>query len=461
MSKADGQQSFFPFEASAGHAASFDESVWPKVEDLASRSSMLLVKKLSRNDTSWADDSRKHQAGFYIPRSIRESDFFPRLIADNPDKPHIFHAQCPSLWPQTGETKVSGMRHYSNKGPETHFTVIPHDLFSGLSPASLLLGGKLTAPVGDVWHWFVVIDSNSEDAEILETALDLDSQFHCGLFKPEALKSASTIAADEVGQLIEQLNHALRDGKLDAFMASVAKLPSPQEIAEAAQAAYLSETGLVSLDPYSMANPGDAIMRISRDIEYTIFKRHELRRRASEVVRILVGTSSDTVTAVVKGFPALDAVFLSASQQRKTRAGRSFENHIARTLRDGRIRHQEQAILGGRRPDFVLPDVHTLKLCDARPFEDALVLSAKTTLRERWKQVTRERFNSAIFLATIDDRVPEQAIGEMRADGITLVVPESLKASKETCYRENSNVISFRSFFDAELKSKRPKLIAI
>ena len=205
--------------------------------------------------------------------------------------------------------------------------------------------------------------------------------------------------------------------------------------------------------------PGDTIKRISRDIEYSIFKRHELRRRASEVVRILVGTSEDIVTAVVKGFPALDAVFLSASQQRKTRAGRSFENHIARTLKDGRIRYEEQAILGGRRPDFVLPDVATLRLGDSRPFLDALVLSAKTTLRERWKQITRERFNSEIFLATVDDRVPQQAIKEMEAEGIVLVVPESLKASKETCYPASSSVISFRQFFDTEIRAKRPQLV--
>jgi len=34
-----------------------------------------------------------------------------------------------------------------------------------------------------------------------------------------------------------------------------------------------------------------------------------------------------------------------------------------------------------------------------RTFEEAMVLSAKTTLRERWKQVAMEKFNCALFLA--------------------------------------------------------------
>lgn len=435
-----------------------EDSIWSVVEDLAARSNALFLKKLSRNDTSWADDSGKHQAGFYIPRLIRESGFFPPLTITKPAKPHIHFASCVSFWPQTGELKQSGMRHYSNKGPETHFTVIPHELFAGLSPASLLLAGKLIEPINEATHWFVVIDSTSEDAEILETTLDIESDFHFGLFDPAKVAAARNLAADEAAQLIEQLHHAIRNGTLDAFIHTVSRIPAPGVIAAEAQQKFIAMTGAASLDPYQLDKPGDAIMRISRDIEYDIFKRHELRRRASEIVRLLI-RDSDMVTSVVRGFPLLDAVFLSASQQRKTRSGRSFENHLARTLRDGRIRFEEQAVLGGRRPDFVLPNKCVLGLRDSRPYLDALVLSAKTTLRERWKQITHERFNCAIFLATVDDRVSRQALDDMQQAGISLVVPESLKTSRETFYPGHSNVVSFRDFFDHEISKERPFLM--
>ena len=51
--------------------------------------------------------------------------------------------------------------------------------------------------------------------------------------------------------------------------------------------------------------------------------------------------------------------------------------------------------------------------------ERGLILSAKTTLRERWKQVEREMHGSELFLGTVDENIPANAIEEMaRAKGI-------------------------------------------
>ncbi|MEA5669660.1 type II restriction endonuclease [Stenotrophomonas sp. MH1] len=436
-----------------------EESEWELIEHWASRSTKLFLKKLSRNDTSWADDKGKHQAGIYIPRLIRESDYFPPLIARE-DKPHIFQASCITFWPQTGERRISGMRHYSNKGPETHLTVVPHDLFRDLSPASWLIGGKLLEPVSDALYWFIVIDSTSQDAELLETSLDIKADFHHELIEPSALLAAGAFEKDVSAELIEQIDAAARQGTLSKLLASVATLPSPSRLAEEAQSLYLAAERMRSLNPYDMEAPGDAVMRISRDHEYRIFKRHELRRRAVEVYSALT-KHPDLTTSVVRGFPDLDRIFLSASQQRKTRAGRSFEYHLATLLKAGNVRFEEQAILGGRRPDFVLPDKHSVQLKSERSYNEAAILSAKTTLRERWKQVTHERFNCAIFLATVDDRVSSQALDEMQTADIALVVPESLKTSKEAAYAGHPNVISFKDFFEHEIRRKRPTLLAL
>ncbi len=436
-----------------------EESEWELIEQWVARSEKLFLKKLSRNDTSWADDRGKHQAGFYIPRTIRESRFFPTLAVRN-DKPHIFQSDCPTFWPQTGERKASGMRHYSNKGSETHFTVIPHELFRGLSPASWLLGGRLMDPVTDARHWFVVINSTSQDAELLETALDISAEFHFDIFDPSQLLTASALDRDASDELIARINEAILNGTLDRLLASVSNLPPPAAIAEEARAAYFKSTGTRGLDPFDMVAPGDAVMRISRDFEFQIFKGYELRRRAVEIVATL-RNHADMTSAAVRGFPDLDRIFLSASQQRKNRAGRSFEYHLAAMLQAGSVKFEEQAILGGRRPDFVLPDKAAMLPGAERGYLEALILSAKTTLRERWKQITHERFNSAIFLATVDDRVSKQALDEMQAADIALVVPESLKASKEAAYSGHSNVISFKEFFETEVAEKRPTLLKL
>lgn len=426
---------------------------WSDIQEWVGKSHQLLIKKLSRNDCGWADGSENgHQNGVYIPRAIRESDFFPQLKNINQDKPHIFESQFKTLWPAIGEIKLSNLKHYSNKGTEMHFTGVPKGEFSGLTPASLMIGGILREPVDDIHHWFMIVDSASEEVELLEAMFDLGADFHYGLFDPaDALK----IQKDETEQLVDELSVALKTGSLAAFIVSVSKMPAPETLAAEAQRAFLQQHHLEDLNPYEMSTPGDAIMKISRDIEYSLYKRAERRYRAAEVIRIITSGGTDIVSSVVRGFPDLDATFLSASQHRKSRAGRSFEQHISRLLRDGRIAFEEQAVTGGRRPDFVLPSLVVLK-AKKRAFDEAMVLSAKTTLRERWKQVTMEKFNCALFLATVDDRVSSAAIDDMNNQGIHLVVPESLKKSKETCYNGKINVITFREFFDEEISLKRP-----
>lgn len=444
-------------DSNVAEVAADGSPLWWKIQTLASQSTELFVKKLSRNDTSWADDSGKHQAGLYIPRPIREAGFFPELQANNPAKPHIFHAECTVLWPQTGEITLSNMRHYSNKGPETHFTGLPKPLFQGLTPASLILSGRLAQPISDCSYWIIVLDSATEEAELLETVLDLEAEFHYGLFEPSRFEDASRLARDETHELIERLQSALKNGTLPELLAEYADIPNPATIAASARNEWLQTNGFTGLDPWVIPNPGDAIMEISRDIEFRHYRQYELRRRAAELVSLLAD-SSDLVTAIVRRFPEIDRIFLSASQQRKTRAGRSFEHHIAASLTAGHIRFTEQAVTGGRRPDFVMPDLSALR-SKKRAYTEALVLAAKTTLRERWKQVSSERLNCDVFLATVDDRVAASSIREMADADIRLVVPEALKSNNEAHYKGQSNVLSFREFFDSEIRKSRPFLI--
>lgn len=429
------------------------EHHWSDVQNWIGKSSKLFIKKLSRNDCAWADDAKNgHQSGIYVPREIRAANFFPAL-RQRKDKEHIYENLFQTFWPATGEEMQSSLKHYSNKGSEMHFTRVPKKEFAGLTPASILIGGFMPMAVGTANYWFVILDSNSNEAELLESKFGLNSDFHFGLFDPVANVDNT---ATEIDSLIEELSLALKNDMLQRFVAHASKLPAPELLAANAQRIFLDTHKLKSLDPYSMSAPGDAIMRISRDIEYTLYKRAELRRRTAEVVSI-ISKNVDLVSSIVRGFRELDAVFLSASQQRKSRAGQSFELHIGRMLRDGHIAHEEQKVISNRRPDFILPTVVMLK-SKKRSYDDAAILSAKTTVRERWKQLALEKFNSAVFLATVDDRVSEDAINDMASQKIHLVVPESLKKSSETCYSEKTNVITFRDFFDDEIAKKRPKL---
>lgn len=303
-----------------------DPDQWSLIEAFVARSGTLFLKKLSRNDASWADEGGGHQSGFYVPRAVRESGFFPELHARE-DIPHILEAECPSFWPQTGEVRnESGIKFYSNKGSECHFTRIPAELFAGLNPASWLLGGTLLEPEGTAHHWFMVLDSTSAEAEMLESHLDIQANFHFGLFSPSDFKKASSVEIDEAAELIDEIDTALRNGTIGALVAKYSRLPSPDVLANEARTDFLKSVRAKEFDPWSIKRPGDALMRVSRDIEFSIYRRYELRMRAVEVAQVLAGHDR-TATAAVRGFPLMNSIFLSASQQRKSRAGKSFEAH--------------------------------------------------------------------------------------------------------------------------------------
>jgi hypothetical protein len=433
---------------------------WSEISTLVSESKSIFIKKLSRNDTSWADSPKNgHQNGFFIPRATAESEFFPELTNSNPEKLHIFDVKYSTFWPASGELKASTIKHFSKRNPgnkekerpryEWQHTGVPREQFQSLSPASLLLVGKLKQRKANAEYWIVVVDSVSDEAEIIETAFKLDADFHFGTFDPALLVEP----ASETDQLIAELTQAIKDGTLEQFIKKQV-LPSPEMLASQAQNKWLADNCFDDLNPFSLPDPGDAVMRISRDIEYSIYKQAELRFRAAQVAKLLLHGIGDPVVNLVRGFSVLDSIFLSAAQTRKSRAGLSFEHHVGRLLRDARICHEAQAVFGGRRPDFVLPGVKALNTNG-----DAVIVSLKTTLRERWKQLALEKPLGAIFLATVDDRVSGEAIDEMGRNSIYLVVPESLKKAKETAYIEYKNVITFKQFFDDEVRLKRPSLI--
>lgn len=411
----------------------------------------VFVKRLARNDRSWADLANCHQGGPYIPSAIQDKGFFPKL-AQRPDHPHIFDAYIPTWWPQTGARKRSHIVHYSNKGREYHFTGVPKPVFRGLAPASLLLVARKGEGDERIW-WGMTLDSEGEAAAYVEDLLELDSSFRADIFDADEIRRKQDGLDDFERMLLE----AVTRGNLPEVLHTLGGMPSPAEIAREAQQRYMAAHGLHSLNPYEMEAPGDAVRIISRDIEFAIYRAHERRIRAAQLLSELFAegtTLANVVITAVRRFTDLYGLFLSASQQRKARAGQSFELHIRRLLADGGLPFDEQATVGRTRPDFLLPSSKAYRQGGTGD-GGAIVLSLKTTLRERWKQVIKEMRGCPLYLATVDDRIASSAIEEMADSGITLVVPESLKSDTLTEYGKHRNAITFGAFFGFSEKWQR------
>ena len=120
--------------------------VWAELLDWLRRSQRFIIKKLSRNDCSWADDSGKHQAGVYVPRELQNAGFFPQVSNTNPAKPHILDARFSTWWPASSESIHSALKHYTNGNPPAFseqqkwsYAAIA-SFIAGVMPPSAMLG---------------------------------------------------------------------------------------------------------------------------------------------------------------------------------------------------------------------------------------------------------------------------------------------------------------------------------
>lgn len=255
---------------------------------------------------------------------------------------------------------------------------------------------------------------------------------------------------------------ALRGGQIERgrFVASL-KRTLPHLIAEEAIAEWKRENPTLELHPYRLRAPGDVLQDLSRSYEFTVYRRHEALYSGPRLAHALFGSEShltdeSAVAACIDRFEHLYAVCLSASQARRSRAGSSFEYHLGEMFKTGGIPFEPQKILDGTKPDNVLPsrDIYADK---SRRSELALIVTLKTSLRERWKQVLKEGTRCPIYLATLDPDLSSQTLDKLAAEQITLVVPERLRDLPGAAYDDRPAVISFRTFFD-RLKAERADL---
>jgi len=155
-------------------------------------------------------------------------------------------------------------------------------------------------------------------------------------------------------------------------------------------------------------------------------------------------------------FPYLYALSLSSTNSRRARAGGTFEMLIEKCLDIFNYPYQNQSSLGtefynshriGKKVDLIIPG---RKAYEQRRTACAIV-SAKTTLRERWQEVVEELNRSNvrhIYLATLDEGITSNQIDIMKEYNITLIVRRSEKASK---FSNAGNVESFETFFSTTI----------
>ena len=121
---------------------------------------------------------------------------------------------------------------------------------------------------------------------------------------------------------------------------------------------------------------------------------------------------------------------LSVNNRRKSRAGLSFENHLEALFTEHRLRYSHTPITENRsKPDFIFPSIELYR--DPRyPAEHLTMLGAKTTAKDRWRQVLEEADRiERKHLITLEGAISENQTNEMVSRQLQLVVPAPIHAT--------------------------------
>ena len=163
-----------------------------------------------------------------------------------------------------------------------------------------------------------------------------------------------------------------------------------------------------------LTKPDDKLISWS-EVEYRLFRAIE-NDRYGHFVR--------------NGFSSVDEFIEKANailNRRKSRAGKSLEHHLGAIFSRNGIEFEGQVVTeGNKKPDFIFPSsraYHDITY----PQEKLVFLAAKTTCKDRWRQILNEadRFrDQKKFLCTLQQGMTDKQMNEMATENVVLVVPK-------------------------------------
>lgn len=190
--------------------------------------------------------------------------------------------------------------------------------------------------------------------------------------------------------------------------------------------AAFSELARSSLPQVSAQDDPDRALIDWLEREEQMFRRLERRIVAERIG----GGFQSTGGADVDGFLSFS---LSVQNRRKSRAGQALEHHLQAIFAAHAIEHARGAVTENKnKPDFLFPG-QTEYSDLSFPASRLTMLGAKSTLKDRWRQVLSEAERiETKHLLTLEPGISENQTTEMQAKNLQLVVPRKL----HTTYRE-------------------------
>ncbi len=250
---------------------------------------------------------------------------------------------------------------------------------------------------------FVLVKQEEEhyDAYVLSTEDEIEE--FLSAFGMSPADTGTIIQKDQIG------SEARVDFSIDDFIKILEVDFPPSAIMSAAARDIYHK--LYNHTEDIIKNPDKVIIDWT-EMEYRVFRRLELWRYGE-----LIKTGFSDVETFI-------SVANMVLNRRKSRAGKSLENHLAAIFSGNNINFESQVITeGNKRPDFIFPggkeyrDPHF-------PSEKLVFLGAKTTCKDRWRQIINEADRvKTKYLFTLQQGISTSQLEEMESEGVSLVVP--------------------------------------
>lgn len=390
------------------------------LNDFARPDAVWYAKRLAANDTL---ATGAHQAGPYIPRQFL-FDMFPSLNRpgdENPDvrfdlyiDSHADHRRIRAIW--YNNRLRGGTR---NETRLTNFGGEASALLDPDSTGALAILAFIKPAGADATECHAWVCRSPAEEDLAEDRFGPVEPGRFVIWSPTTVAAAGVAPPPAARADCRLAIHEIPPAWLAAF-------PSGAEI--------IAKT--IDLRPDAGLDPDERLIR-RRECEYEIFLSVE---EAVELPAIKAGF--DNVEAFVKRAQSI-------LQRRKARSGKSLELHArAIFLEEGLIEGDTFAhgvdSEPGRRPDFLFPS-QSLYRDPAFPAGKLRMLAAKTTCKDRWRQILNEAARIPTkHLLTLQEGVSAGQFQEMVDSGVQLVVPAGLVGSYPATVRPN--LVTLESF---------------
>lgn len=364
------------------------------------RSKKAWCRYITANDTG---QTGGHQSGFYVPKCAA-----PLLFDELGRKGENKEKTVSILWQDDFYT-TSRMKYYG-QGTRNEYRITRF--------------GRDFPFLNDEYIGSLLILSKMTDSDYVAYVLSSDDDI-------DGFYAYFNLSPNETNQLITA-GGTDPDKKLEMFFQEhVCELDDFPTTLQMSSLAQLNFNKAHSISKYDFIKSPDSLLLSWLDAEYRLFRLIEEKIYSGKLKN---------------AFESVDEFVRIANEvlnRRKSRAGKSLEHHLSELFSKNDLVFEEQALTEGKkRPDFLFPNsscYHNFEF----PAKDLVVLGAKTTCKDRWRQVLSEADRvEEKYLFTLQQGISLSQLKEMSDAKLTLIVPKPYIQSFPKAYQNQLKDLS-------------------